>query len=162
MWWASSSGIFSSFNAPTARGVRPSPQTLSRPWTPFSNTTTLAPDRAAWIAVAAPAGPAPITAMSTRWELTAPTLPECGGKSTVERPKSPRAIRLRALLGGPAHPNPYTNVDGALEGVGIRRRRTMMEVMGTPPRTTDHGATLLEIYDHVRRGGVHLPPGALR
>jgi RNA polymerase sigma-70 factor, ECF subfamily len=24
----------------------------------------------------------------------------------------------------------------------------MMEVMGTPPRTTDHGATLLEIYDH--------------
>ena len=31
-----------------------------------------------------------MTAMSTRWEITSPTLPEPGRKSTVERPKSPR------------------------------------------------------------------------
>ena len=38
-----SSGIFNSSSAATARGVRPSPHTLSRPYGPFSNTTTRAP-----------------------------------------------------------------------------------------------------------------------
>jgi hypothetical protein len=56
-------------------------------------------------------------------------------------------IRLRRVLGGSVHPNPYADVEGALEGVGVRRCRTMMEVMGTPP-PIDHGARLLEIYDH--------------
>ena len=54
----------SSFNAAMARGVSPSPQTLSRPNGPFSNTTTRNPARAARSAVAAPPGPPPMTAMS--------------------------------------------------------------------------------------------------
>ena len=40
MWWAPSSGMPSSSSAATARGVSPSPQTLSRPCGPFSSTTT--------------------------------------------------------------------------------------------------------------------------
>lgn len=51
-------------NAPTARGVSPSPHALSRPYAARSNTATSAPRRAAAMAAAAPAGPAPITAMS--------------------------------------------------------------------------------------------------
>ena len=50
--------MFSSFSAATARGVRPSPQTLSRPCGPFSKTVTFSPARAATIAAADAAGPA--------------------------------------------------------------------------------------------------------
>ena len=49
----------------TARGVRPSPQDFSRPCVAFSKRTTDAPPRAAHAAADEPAGPAPITAMST-------------------------------------------------------------------------------------------------
>ena len=47
-----------------ALGVRPSPQTLSLPIGAFSKIATDAPPLAACMAVAAPAGPPPITMMS--------------------------------------------------------------------------------------------------
>ena len=65
MRWASPRSIPSSASTPTARGVRPSPHALSRPYGARSNTTVPTPWRAARIAVAAPDGPAPITTRST-------------------------------------------------------------------------------------------------
>ena len=54
----------SSFSAAMARGVSPSPHTLSRPYGPFSHNTTRRPARAAEIAAAEPPGPPPMMAMS--------------------------------------------------------------------------------------------------
>ena len=64
MGWEPSIPIPRSRKAPTARGVRPSPHALSRPYPARSNMTVSAPRRAAVMAAAAPAGPAPMTAMS--------------------------------------------------------------------------------------------------
>src|SRR4051812_42272597 len=47
-----------------ARGVSPSPHTLSRGNTLFSSSETCRPRRARWVAVAEPAGPAPTTTTS--------------------------------------------------------------------------------------------------
>ena len=64
MRWATEWSMPNSSSAPMARGVSPSPHTLSRPCGPFSHSTTLRPARAAEIAAAEPPGPPPMMAMS--------------------------------------------------------------------------------------------------
>ena len=86
----------------------PSPHTLSRPCAPFSNITTRAPPRAARMAAAAPAGPAPMIAMSTRSDCTAPRCRKSDGKARSGGARHPvRAVpdvpdRISRVVGTPA------------------------------------------------------------
>ena len=64
VWARSQSSRPSRWSSPTARGVSPSPQVLSRGKTAASAITTSAPERAAQAAAADPAGPAPTTSTS--------------------------------------------------------------------------------------------------
>ena len=115
-------------SAPTARGVRPSPQTLSRPYGALLEHDHRAPARAARIAAAAPAGPPPITARSTD-RVAVTSAPPCGHHSVV-------SLQVETLLHGarmptenhPASPHPGRNGPVSCEtrddGVGRVQRDT--------------------------------------
>src|SRR4051812_37045148 len=118
VWARSQSSRPSRCSSQTARGVRPSPQVLSRGKTAASAITTSAPARAAHAAAADPAGPAPTTSTSAyagglvtrslsqgavrRRESPGPTSGVALGALTAQR-REP-LLGLRVALGVLEHP----------------------------------------------------------
>src|SRR3954453_22146494 len=98
-----------------ARGVSPSPHTLSRGKTLFSSSETCRPRRARWVAVAEPAGPAPTTTTSDSTLSAPPT-----GVAAVRRP----AVGL-SPLGVPGIGTPAPTVV-----IGLSRRKVRASAAG--------------------------------
>src|SRR5947209_15140329 len=112
-----------------ARGVRPSPQALSRGKTAASARRTSAPDRAAQAAAADPAGPAP----TTRTSVAAGTALAGTGTSVPAGSRSPVAPSRGGE--GPASAEQGETVGGGPERGAVRTGQRFPP--GAPPRRGD-------------------------
>ena len=96
VWARSQSPSPSRSSSPIARGVRPSPQVLSRGKTAASVSSTSIPSRATQAAVADPAGPAPTTRTSVCSCAVMPRFSQGGGHRSQSRSALVRHTQMAA------------------------------------------------------------------